>query len=54
MVAEREQVAKADVDLSRYFTNEGPNRITLITCGGAFDKSIHHYQDNLIITAVRP
>ena len=53
VVAEREQVAKADVDLSRYFTNEGPTRITLITCGGAFDKSIRHYQDNLIITAVR-
>ena len=54
VVEEREQVAKADVDLSRYFTNDGPTRITLITCGGAFDKSIRHYQDNLIITAVRP
>ena len=54
VVSEREQVAKADVDLSRYFTNDGPNRITLITCGGGFDKSIRHYEDNLIITAVRP
>lgn len=53
VVEQREQVAKADVDLSRYFTNEGPTRITLITCGGAFDKSIRHYEDNLIITAVQ-
>lgn len=53
VVEQREQVAKADVDLSRFFTNEGPTRITLITCGGAFDKSIRHYEDNLIITAVK-
>lgn len=52
VVTTREQVAKADVQLERYFTTEGPSRITLITCGGAFSRSSGHYEDNLIITAV--
>ena len=51
VVTVREQVAKADVELARYFTGEGPARLTLITCGGAFSRSAGHYQDNLLITA---
>lgn len=51
-VTGREQVAKADVELERYFTAEGPARLTLITCGGAFSRSTRHYDDNVIITAV--
>jgi hypothetical protein len=51
VVTAREQVAKDEVDLSRYFTAAGPTRITLITCGGAFDSGAGHYQDNIIITA---
>jgi sortase (surface protein transpeptidase) len=47
----REQVPKAGVDLARYFTNDGPARLTLITCGGAFDRNAGHYQDNIIVTA---
>lgn len=50
-VTAREQIAKADVQLERYFTAEGPRRLTLITCGGVFDRSDRHYQDNIIITA---
>jgi sortase (surface protein transpeptidase) len=51
VVTAREQIAKDEVDLSRYFTAEGPTRITLITCGGAFDSGVGHYQDNIIVTA---
>jgi sortase (surface protein transpeptidase) len=51
VVTAREQVPKAQVDLSRYFTHAGPSRITLITCGGVFDRGVGHYQDNIIITA---
>lgn len=51
-VSEREQLAKAEVDLARYFTDQGPTRLTLITCGGAFDDGSGHYLDNIIITAV--
>ena len=49
---EREQLAKDGVDLARYFTDQGPPRLTLITCGGAFDDGSGHYLDNIIITAV--
>jgi LPXTG-site transpeptidase (sortase) family protein len=52
VVAQREQIAKAEVDLARYFTDQGPSRLTLITCGGAFDQGVGHYEDNIIITAV--
>ena len=52
LVTAREQIPKAEVDLARYFTNDGPERITLITCGGAFDRGVRHYRDNIIITAV--
>ena len=52
VVTAREQIAKAEVDLARYFTNDGPERITLITCGGAFDRGVGHYRDNIIVTAV--
>lgn len=50
-VTGREQIAKADIALEDYFTAEGPARLTLITCGGAFDDGIGHYQDNIVITA---
>lgn len=51
VVTEREQVPKDQVDLTRYFTHEGPDRITLITCGGVFDSGGGRYTDNIIITA---
>jgi hypothetical protein len=50
-VTSREQVAKDAVDLARYFTAEGPARLTLITCGGVFDRGTGHYTDNIILTA---
>lgn len=52
VVSFREQEAKDTVQLDRYFTTEGPTRLTLITCGGAFDRSARHYDDNIIITAL--
>jgi len=51
VVSNREQVAKDAVALERYFTAEGPARLTLITCGGAFDRGTGHYLDNVILTA---
>jgi sortase (surface protein transpeptidase) len=51
VVTAREQIPKAEVDLARYFTHDGPHRLTLITCGGAFDRGAGRYQDNIVITA---
>jgi LPXTG-site transpeptidase (sortase) family protein len=34
------------------FTLEGEHRLTLITCGGAFDASARSYESNVFVTAV--
>lgn len=33
------------------FSRIGPPQLTLITCGGAFDASTHHYLDNVVVVA---
>jgi len=33
------------------FRTDGDRRLVLVTCGGAFDSSTHHYESNLVITA---
>ncbi len=30
----------------------GPARLVLVTCGGRFDTTTHHYLDNIVVTAV--
>jgi len=37
----------------QYFTLEGAPRLTMITCGGFYDKDAGGYQANVIITAKR-
>ena len=34
------------------FARDGEPRLALITCGGRFDRSTRHYEDNVIATAV--
>lgn len=34
------------------FSLKGRERLVLVTCGGPFDRSIGHYKDNIIVTAV--
>jgi hypothetical protein len=33
------------------FATEGPRRLVLVTCGGAFDEATGHYADNVVVTA---
>jgi hypothetical protein len=33
------------------FTRDGPPRLALVTCGGAFDRGSGHYADNVLVTA---
>lgn len=33
------------------FSRIGPPQLALITCGGAFDASTHHYLDNVVVVA---
>ncbi len=47
----REQYEKTKIPLENYFAREGQLRLTLITCGGPFDKQTRHYRDNIVVTA---
>ena len=51
-VVAREVHDKTEVPLERYFARDGAPRLTLITCGGAFDRDSLQYHDNIVITAV--
>ncbi|MFN4001980.1 MAG: class F sortase [Microcella sp.] len=46
-----ERIEKAEVQIDRYFSNIGEQRIVLITCGGEFDRQAGSYKDNYIVTA---
>lgn len=45
-------MAKAALPLNVYSVT-GRERLTLVTCGGPFDRTIGHYRDNVVVTAVR-
>lgn len=42
---------KADLPTSQIFARNGPAVLTLITCGGPFNRSIGSYRDNLVVFA---
>jgi sortase (surface protein transpeptidase) len=44
-------VAKPQIPLAEIFSRSGPAALTLVTCGGSFDASTHHYRSNVIVTA---
>ena len=48
----KEAFDKKTVPLSDLFSRNGSARLTLITCGGAFDSTVHSYLDNIVVTAV--
>jgi hypothetical protein len=50
-VVARERYAKTKIPLDRYFARDGRVRLTLITCGGPFDRKTGHYRDNVVVTA---
>ncbi|WP_343871429.1 class F sortase, partial [Agromyces bracchium] len=43
---------KADVDWDAAFDRSGGPRLTLVTCGGAFDYEARRYLSNLVVTAI--
>jgi sortase (surface protein transpeptidase) len=50
-VVARERYSKTRIPLDKYFARDGAPRLTLITCGGPFDKKTGHYRDNIVVTA---
>jgi LPXTG-site transpeptidase (sortase) family protein len=43
------RIPKERLDLERIFDNTGTARLTLITCGGAFNETIRSYDDNVVV-----
>jgi len=52
VVRDVERHAKDTLPTDELFTRNGSARLTLITCGGAFDHRTGHYADNVVVHAV--
>ena len=51
-VVGKEAFDKKTVPLADLFSRSGAARLTLITCGGAFDSAALSYVDNIVVTAL--
>lgn len=51
VVDTRFQVDKDALPAEELFRTTGPPTLTLITCGGTFDRSVRHYRDNIVVRA---
>lgn len=51
-VSDVRRIAKADLPVDEVFALDGPPRLTLVTCGGSFDRATRNYRDNTVVTAV--
>ena len=51
VVRERFQVGKRELPVKTLFQREGDPVLTLITCGGKFDRKARSYDDNIVIRA---
>jgi Sortase domain len=51
-VSSVETMLKEDLP-TRIWSQKGPNRLVVVTCGGPFDQATGHYRDNIVVTAVR-
>ncbi|MFC7490299.1 MULTISPECIES: class F sortase [unclassified Knoellia] len=53
-VVERvDQYAKTALDVDALFSRTGPARLHLVSCGGEWDPSARHYEDNVVAVARR-
>ena len=52
VVAGREQFGKRDLPVEELFRRDGAPTLTLITCGGRFDRELGRYEDNVVVVAV--
>jgi Sortase domain len=51
-IVSREVFDKEVVPLEELFSRTGPARLTVITCGGDYDRARGGYQSNVVVTAV--
>jgi LPXTG-site transpeptidase (sortase) family protein len=50
-VRDVERVAKADLPVDRVFARDGAPHLSLVTCGGAFNRATSGYTDNVVVVA---
>ncbi|WP_181784867.1 class F sortase, partial [Pseudonocardia pini] len=46
------ETGKEALALEPLFRRDGPSVLHLVTCGGAFDRSVGAYTDNVVVTAL--
>ncbi|MFS0703419.1 class F sortase, partial [Cellulomonas sp. 179-A 9B4 NHS] len=46
------RVPKDTAPVGEWFDRTGAPRLVLVTCGGAFDRQVGHYADNVVVTAL--
>jgi LPXTG-site transpeptidase (sortase) family protein len=49
-VVDTVRVPKGDLDVEAIFSRQGGARLTLVTCGGAFNRTERSYDDNVVTT----
>ena len=47
------RIRKSGLDTANLFSSTGPERLHLVTCGGRFDPSTGHYDQNVVVVAQR-
>jgi hypothetical protein len=50
--SEAVRLPKASLPIDEVFRRGGPAVLTLVTCGGRFDRTARSYEDNTIVTAI--
>ena len=45
------RIPKSTLPVDELFARDGPPHLTLVTCGGAFDRTSGSYRDNVVVTA---
>ena len=50
-VTARRQFPKNELPWAEVFSQEGPERLVLVTCGGDFDRARRSYTDNVVVFA---
>ena len=53
-VAARRSYPKTALPAAEVFALDGRPRLVIVTCGGRFDRTTRHYDDNIVVYAVAP
>ena len=51
VVQARRSYPKPELPVQELFAPSGEPRLTLVTCGGSFDRATRHYRDNVVVVA---